>query len=472
MSPRINSFNYPDTNRRHLTDLYPLPISKQAQIVNALSVQHVSAPLPESSFRKRSLPVKVQVLNNGITLVSQKIPHVYSGALNIIVNVGSVNEDKENNGITHFIEHMVFKRTQTRDAKQIAEEAGNVGCDLNAFTDKDLTAFEVTLLGENILVPIELFLDMLLNTKLNAKDFGLEKQVILEEIKRYEDAPESQIHTVSEDTYWADHPMGRPIQGTNKTDSKIGKDMLKEFSAKHYIPSNMIVSVAGDFDLDAVIKKIEEFRPKTSLEKQKTELSPPTINSAIFVQNKNTEQVHFSFNTKGYTLHDEDRHILAVLKTALGSTSSSRLYLEIREKRGLVYTINSDTPNYNACGALTIYGGASPKNFPKAMSLILSEIKKLKKTGFTDAELKRAKIQLKTNSLLNQESTDIRSLKNGMDYLFHKGFESTQEIVDRVERVSHQDIARVAHDIFDPKYFSLSIIGPQKKLPKKIDLGL
>ncbi|MBI3591003.1 MAG: insulinase family protein [Candidatus Melainabacteria bacterium] len=404
MSLRINPFNYSGTNLRHLTDLYPLPISKQAQIINDLSV-----PSSKNLFSKRSLPVKAQVLKNGITLVSQKIPHVYSGALNIIVNVGSVSEDEQNNGITHFIEHMVFKRTKTRDAKQIAEEAGNVGCDLNAFTDKDLTAFEVTLLGENILVPIELFLDMLLNTKLNSKDFGLEKQVILEEIKRYEDAPESQIHSVSENTYWAGHPMGRPILGTNKTVSEMDKDMLKDFLAKHYIPSNMIVSVAGDFDLDAVIKKIEEFRPKTNLEKQKTEISPPTINPAIFVQNKNTEQAHFCFNTKGYTLHDEDRHILAVLKTALGGTSSSRLYLEIREKRGLVYTIHSYMPNYNTCGALTIYGGTNPKNFSKAMSLILSEIKKLKKTGFTDGELNRAKTQLKTNSLLKQESTDSKS---------------------------------------------------------------
>ncbi len=412
------------------------------------------------------------VLDNGITIISEKIPQALSCCLSIWINAGSVDEDSNNNGTSHFIEHIVFKGTKTKNALEIAEQSENVGANLNAFTDREHTCFHTMVLSEHVLTPLELFLDMLFNPRLENNDIELERQVILEEIKMYKDTPEDLAQDRLYEVIWKGHPLGKPITGTLESIAELKKETIQKYLYNLYTPDNIVISLAGEYDLDKVIKRTEELTKGVKRRSQKKDIPPINMASEIFIENKEIEQAYLSFATKGTSIYEEDRYALAVIDTALGSGNSSRLFQEIREKRGLAYSISSYYQTNKLGGLFGIYAGTTSKDSNLVLDLILKELESIKKKGLKEDELERAKMQLRTSLLIELESSKVRSFRNALYDLYYKRFLSTDEINYSVQSITNERIINLAKDIFDPKYFALVIVGQKKDLPKKFNLHL
>jgi predicted Zn-dependent peptidase len=416
------------------------------------------------------LPEKV-VLDNGITIISEKIPGALACSLSIWINAGSVHEDLNNNGISHFIEHVVFKGSKSRTALDLAEESENVGANLNAFTDRENTCFHTMVLSEYALIPLELFLDMLFNTRLDNDDFELERHVILEEIKMYKDTPEDLAQDKLYEIFWKDHPMGRPITGIAETITNLKREDVFNYLNKLYTPDNIVISLAGEYDLDKVIKKTEEMTKGLKRKLEKKDVLPLQITPSIFIEDKDIEQAYLSFATKGTSIYEEDRYTLAVIDTALGNGSSSRLFQEIREKRGLAYTISSYYHTNKLGGLFGIYAATTGNDSQKVLDLVLKELNSIKKHGLKKDELERSKMQLRTSLLIELESSKVRAFRNALYELYYKRFLSVEEINNSIQSITNENIIKLSEDIFDPKYFTLVVVGPKRNLPKEFKLS-
>lgn len=416
-------------------------------------------------------PKKI-VLDSGLRIILEEIPTALSCALSIWVDCGSIDEGLSNNGVSHFIEHIVFKGTKTRTALEIAEQSENVGANLNAFTDREHTCYHTRILSEYLHVAIEIFLDMLFNPRLDASDFELERQVILEEIKMYQDTPEDLVQDLLYEIIWKGHPLGKPITGTIQSISNLNKDNVLKFLNDLYTPDNIIISLAGKFNSTEVIKQSEKLTTSSKKKSKKKESPPLVITSDVFVEDKEIEQTHLSFATKGVSVFEEDRYTLAVIDIALGGGMSSRLYQEIREKRGLAYAISSYYQTNKLGGLFGVYAGTTSKDAKVVVDLILKELKQIKKSGLKPDELERAKMQLRTSLLLELESTKVRSFRNALYDLYYDRFLSPEEINNSVQLVDNERIIKLSNEIFDPKYFTLTVVGPQVDLPTRFKLDL
>ena len=322
------------------------------------------------SFENYRPPQKI-VLNNGLRIIAEEIPSALSCTLSIWINAGSIDEEISNNGVSHFIEHIVFKGTKTRSALDIAEQSENVGANLNAFTDREHTCYHTRILSEHVLIALELFLDMLFHPKLLVSDINLEKQVILEEIKMYEDTPEDLVQDLLYEVMWKGHPLGKPITGTIDSITNLKKDSVQNYLNDLYTPDNMIISVAGKFNLDEIVKKTEKLTSHINSKCHKKDSPPLHITPEIFIKDKEIEQTHLSFATKGVSVYEEDRYILAVIDIALGGGMSSRLFQEIREKRGLAYAISSYYHTNRLGGHFGVYAGTTAVESQQVLELIL-----------------------------------------------------------------------------------------------------
>ena len=415
-------------------------------------------------------PPKKIVLDNGIRIISEEMPSALSCTLNIWINVGSIDEEISNNGISHFIEHIVFKGTKTRTALEIAEQSENVGANLNAFTDREHTCFHTRILSEYVLVALELFLDMIFNTKIKDSDFELEKQIILEEIKMYEDAPEDLVQDLLYEIIWKGHPLGKPITGTVESIQNLKKNAVVNYLNDLYTPDNIIISVAGKYNLDEIIKKTEEITSHISTKSKKKDLPPLIITPDIFVKSKKIEQTHISFATKGVSVYDEDRYTLAVMDIAIGGGMSSRLFQEVREKRGLAYSISSYYHTNKLGGLFGVYSATTAKEANHVIELILKELNTIRENGLNQDELERAKMQLRTSLFLELESTMVRASRNALYDFYYNRFLTPDEINYSVQSIINERIIRLANEIFDPKYYTLSVVGPREEMPKKFKL--
>lgn len=415
-------------------------------------------------------PKKI-TLSNGLRILAEEMPGAFSCALSIWVNCGPIDEEVSNNGISHFIEHIVFKGTKTRSALDIAEQSENVGANLNAFTDREHTCYHTRVLSEHVSIVLELFLDMLFNPKLDTSDFELERQVILEEIKMYQDTPEDLVQDLLYEIIWKGHPLGRPITGTLQSISNLKKDSVTSYLKNLYTPDNMIISVAGRFDLDDIIKVTEKFTANAKNKKEKKEPGPLLITPDIFIENKDIEQTHLSFATKGTSVYEEDRYTLAVIDVAIGGGMSSRLFQEIREKRGLAYAVSSYYHTNRLGGLFGIYAGTTPKDSTLVVDLILKELKSIKKIGLKHDELERAKMQLRTSLLLELESSNVRAFRNALYDLYYNRFLTVEEINKSVQLITSERVHKLADEILDPKYFTLTVVGPRQEMPKEFKLS-
>lgn len=415
---------------------------------------------------------QITKLDNGLTIITETMPHVLSAGIHVFVNVGSVNEDDRISGATHFLEHMVFQGTKNRTEKQIADEAADSGAEINAATSEEYTHYDAQVLGENVMTPTAIFLDMLLNNRMRKKKFEVERGVILEEAKGYEDDPQHRVLNLAQETYYKGHPYGRKIIGTQETISQIQISDLKRFLRDYYTPDNMFVSLAGNFDPDKAIKEIERLTSDTTIRAHKSEIPPLTCNVENVVDSMNIQQAHIILITKGYSLLDDKRYALLVLNQAFGGGMNSRLFRNIRNKTGWCYSVDSFLDLASLGGAFMVYSGLKQDKVQEGISLILKEMDKVKKRGLTPEELNRAKTQIRTALVLKGEATDKISYSNGASYMHRGSVVSLEEVDRKIQAVTNEDIMKVANEVFDPKFTAAFVIGPKKTLPKSIEITL
>lgn len=408
--------------------------------------------------------IRKTTLDNGLRILTEYVDGMYSASIGIWVDVGSKDENENNNGVSHGLEHMLFKGTKNRSARDIAQEIEDVGGSLGAATGKENTCFYGRVIGDKLPVAIDLLVDMLLHATLTQEDLDLERQVILEEIKMYEDDPEDVTHETLIERIWPDHPLSRPITGTQRTVSGMTSGMLHEHVNRFYTPENFVISIAGQFDEERIIAQLSEALGKLKPGKPKPEIPAPEIQPFILVKDKDVEQAHLVIATGGVSITDPRRYALAILDLCLGGNMSSRLFQEVREKRGLVYTINSYRESHATGGLFGVYAGCSPKNVEKVTQLTMEEFGKVKADGLTQAEINRARTQLKSELLLGLESMRYRTSRNAYSELYYGRQLEVDEITRDIERVTSEEITGIAREFLKPEKLSMVVVGPKKAL--------
>ncbi|WP_334109444.1 M16 family metallopeptidase [Thermodesulfitimonas autotrophica] len=404
--------------------------------------------------------IRTEELPNGVTVLTEEIPHVRSVAIGVWVDVGSRDEAPEQNGISHFIEHALFKGTSTRTAKQIAEELDAVGGQLNAFTAKEYTCFHARVLDEHFRLAVDLLTDMLFNSRFDPADLEREKNVIIEEIKMYEDAPDELVHDVFTGTLWQGHPLGRPIVGTEEVVKSLGREDLLRFYERHYLQGRMVVSVAGNIRHEEALAAITPAFERVRGNGEARLLASPAPHAEITHRLRDTEQVHLCIGTPGVALGDDLSYIFQTLNTILGGGMSSRLFQRIREDRGLVYSVYSYHSSYRDTGLFCIYAGLAAPNVSQTLEMIAAEIASVRRRGISEEEFLRAKNQLKGNFLLSLESVVARMSRMGKSQLYLGRVVPPEEVVAKIEAVTLEDVFAVAESFFRPENFALASIGP------------
>jgi predicted Zn-dependent peptidase len=407
----------------------------------------------ESMFQKISLA-------NGLRIVCETIPHVHSVSMGVWVGTGSRYEDFFYNGISHFVEHMLFKGTKTRSAKQIAEEIDAVGGQLNAFTTKEYTCYYVKLLSQHFRFGIDLLSDMILNSVFDPVEIAKEKSVVLEEINSYEDAPDELIHDLFVSTLLKNHPLGWNILGSAASIAHISRKALLDFMNHHYTPDNMVFAVAGNIQLDQIVPEIA----KNFVHLQGSfvdKLGPlPPLEASHCLRSKDTEQAHLCIGTRGVSRQDRRKYAVFVLDSILGGSVSSRLFQRLREERGLVYVTGSSHSSYRDTGIFSIYAGTSMKNVEIVKALVYEEIGKLCQELVDQPELIRAKEQIKGNLLLGLESTCNRMSRLAKMELFRDRLTTPEETVARIDEVTSEAVLQIASEMFKSDNFVTAAVGP------------
>ncbi len=399
-------------------------------------------------------------LSNGVRILVEPVTHVQSAAIGLWCRTGSRHEFENEAGITHLIEHMLFKGTNKRTAKEIAESIEGRGGSLNAFTDKESTCYYCRALAVDADNGIDVLTDMMLHSQFDPEELAREESVVLEEIKRSEDEPGDHVHEVHLSHRWGNHPLGKPIIGTKESVAGFNRDNLLDYMKRRYRGGNILLAIAGNVDPAAIIAKAEEtlggIEPGNS-----DDLPPrPAGKSAVNILEKEVEQVHFCIGTDGTSLYDPNIYAMSVLDAALGGSMSSRLFQEIREKRGLAYSVGSYVLNYSPGGAYTVYGGTSPEHWPNVQELTRIEFDKLMQHGLADDELERTKQHLKGSIVLSLESMSSRMMRMSRNELNHGRDIPVEETIAKVDAVSNSDVMDLANRILDEKLVSTTAIGP------------
>lgn len=398
-------------------------------------------------------------LPNGIQVITETMPQVRTAALGVWIGTGSRYEEARLHGISHFLEHLFFKGTHTRSALDIANAVDAIGGQMNAFTDREVTCLYVKVLADHLPAVMELIADMLLRSALDREALERERQVILEEIKMYEDSPDELVQDLCAQTIWNGHPLGRPVIGTVETVQRLRREDLLAYLEQRYRPNNVLVAVAGDVRHSTVVRLVADALGPWNGSAPPMERDHPTARPDILLRHKETEQVHLSLGTRGLPQADEARYVMAILDNILGGGMSSRLFQEIRERRGLVYTITSYHAAYREGGLFVIYGAMSPSAAPQVTALILEEIDKVKER-ISAAELQRAKESLKGGIMLSLESTGSRMTKLARSQLYYGRQLSLDEILARIDGVTADEVQAMAREVLVPERMAMAAIGP------------
>lgn len=407
--------------------------------------------------------IKKYTLNNGLRIVAEKIDYVKSVSFGIWVKVGSTNENDNTNGMSHFIEHMLFKGTKNRSANQIAEDTDNIGGQMNAFTSKDCTCFYIKVLDENLDAAVDILSDMFFNSTFAEEEIEKEISVVIEEIKMYEDSPEDVVHDKLSETVFKNSPLAYPILGTIDNLKSYTRERVLEYKEEQYTPERTVISIAGNFDEDYLIKLLEDKFGKWKNKQGLSEILDSDHNRNIIGVNKELEQLHVCLGTKTIGRHDDLYYPLMIMNNLFGGTMSSRIFQEIREKRGLVYSIYSFTSNYAENGLFGIYAGLAYENLEEAIKTILVEMDKMKEAKITEEEFNRAKQQIKSNFILGLESTSSRMSSIGRRELLYNEIITPGEIVDKINAVQLEDIIKISKMIFNKENFTVVYTGNLKK---------
>jgi predicted Zn-dependent peptidase len=408
---------------------------------------------PERNLRRTVLP-------NGLIVLTERMEHLRSVAMGVWIKSGSRCEPAETNGISHFVEHMLFKGTRSRTAQHIAREMDSIGGNLDAFTGKETICFNVKSLADHVPIALDVLTDLVLNPVFAEADIERERGVILEEIKIDEDNPDVLVHELFTQSFWKGHPLGWPILGTKATVSGLDRDKLLAYHGDRFHGGNIVFSAAGNLNHDQFVAEVTEKFAGLAGGETLHELSAPEASARIVMRNKKSlEQVQICLGVPAPPITDDNRYATLILNTVLGGGMSSRLFQTIREERGMTYSIYSDLSPYRDTGTLLVYAGTSAGKALEVVDLILLEFRKLKEKALTHEELTRAKDQLKGNILMGLESSNSRMANLARQEMYFHNFFSVDEVIACIDAVDAAQVQSMAQRLFDPDRIAVTLLG-------------
>ena len=404
--------------------------------------------------------IRRQVLPHGLTVITEQMEHIRSASIGIWLGTGSRDEAPQSNGISHFIEHMVFKGTKHRTAEEIARQVDSIGGNMDAFTSKECICFNVKVLDEHVPLALEILSDLVLYPNFTDEDIARERGVILEEIKMDEDNPDYLVHEIFTQNFWKDHPLGKPILGTKETVKKFERQAVLDTYAHRFAPGNIIVAAAGHLNhdqfVDLVIKHFEHLTPT----KNGFHSPAPKIVPRIVLRNKKAlEQVQLCIGVPAYPIAHEKRYAGYILNTLLGGGMSSRLFQNIRERQGLAYSIYSDLNPYRDTGCMAVYAGTSLASATKVVQAVVGEFRNLKNEPVPEEELRRSKDQMKGSLMLSLESSTARMSNLARQEMYFDRFQDLDELVQKIEAVTADDLQSLAQESFKTESVAVTALG-------------
>ncbi len=403
---------------------------------------------------------KCQTLKNGLTIVGEEIPYLKSVSLGIWINTGSRLESPNESGVSHFIEHMLFKGTKNRSAKDLARDIDKIGGEINAFTNKESTCYYVHLLDEHINTGIDVLSDMILNSTFNDSDINKERAVILEELKMYEDSLEDLSYDLLVENVYKNDGLGMNILGNRKTIKSMKRKDILNYYNKYYVPNNAVISICGNFDFDKAVKIIEEKFANWEEKEVDIKLDEAKFHSCFVTKNKDSEQVNIAINLKAIPEESEkEAYALSIVNNIFGGSTSSRLFQNVREDKGLVYSIYSSQTLYKKCGELGIFASTSEEYLKEVYDLIMEEIKKIRESYVTEEELRESKEQLKGNYILSLESISSKMLSNGESILLNNKIKDEDEIIEHINSVNMEQVKAIINKVFNIENLGVCIVG-------------
>ena len=400
------------------------------------------------------------ILENGIKVITEEIPYLKSVSTGVWAITGSRDEQPHENGIAHFIEHLLFKGTERRTAFDIAKEIDSVGGTLNAFTGREYTCYYAKVIDQNLPLAIDLLSDIFLHPLLEVNDVEKERMVILQEIKMVEDTPDDYIHDLFNRVFWKNHPLGLPICGTTENVQSFHREQIHQYFKKSYPPDRVIICAAGNLEHQEMVAQVQKTFGQIPRANQSLRRSKPDPVSTTDIWKRDLEQVHICLGTRGLPYNHSLRFASYVLNTILGGGMSSRLFQEIREKRGLAYSVYSYLPAYIDTGLFVVYAGTSEESYQEVIDLILKQFKRLTNETFKNGELETAKEHLKGNLLLSLESSDSLMTRLAKNEIYFDSYLPVEQILSGIEAVKEEDVHQLACDLFDERYFCLTMLGP------------
>jgi len=410
------------------------------------------------------------VLPNGIRVITERMPHVRSVAVGVWVETGSRREPESRGGMSHLIEHLVFKGTATRTAEDIARAMDSVGGQMDAFTTKEHTCFYVQVLDEHLPLAVDLLTDILLHPLFNADELEREKSVVLQEIKMVEDTPDDIIHDIFAGQIWEGHALGRPILGTRDAVTAYGRDTILSHFTEEYVPPKVIIAVAGNVTHERVVDLFGRGFNGFRREAPDRPHEAPVMKAGVNIVAKTLEQVHLVMGFPGLPHAAPERYALFLLNDIVGGSMSSRLFQEVRERQGLVYSIHSGVQAFLDTGILYVYAATDPPNFSKVLKSTLKELRELKKTGVTEEELRRTKDHLKGSLMLSLESTSSRMNRLAKHEMHLGSFLTMDEMLSGIDTVRHEEVQALVTELLDEERLALTTLGPldRRNLPREL----
>ena len=415
------------------------------------------------------MSVDKTTLKNGIRIVSKKMTHARSVSMGVWVNVGARDESNPESGLSHFIEHMIFKGTHKRSAFQIAKEFDAIGGHTNAFTAMENTCYHARVMDTHTETMVEILSDIFINSVFDPAEIDKERPVILQEIGMVEDSPEEYVHLLSGYNYWGENPLGRSILGSPQNIIQFDDQMIKNFFHRLYQPERIVIAAAGKLDhnrlVDLVQPAFETIKPGNDFPQR----IPPQGCPVVGLTQRDLEQMHICLSAKGLSITDPRRYTFSLLNTILGGNMSSRLFQEVREKRGLAYSVYSFISSHGDTGMFGVYAGVAPKQAQETTRLVLDEIHRLKKEPVESSELKGAIEYTKGGLMLASESIDNQMVRSAQNEI-HFGCEiPLKKIIEKVEAVTRDDILELANDLFHPRQMALTLLGPVNNDKKEFE---
>ena len=402
-------------------------------------------------------------LENGIKVVTEKMPHVRSVCIGIWVPTGSRHEAPEKNGISHFVEHMLFKGTDRRTSLDISTAVDSLGGEINAFTSREMTTYYIKVLDEHLDVALDILSDIFLHSRFDEKELEKERQVILEEIRMQEDQPEDHVHDLIQEVVWPNQPLGFPVAGREESVSSIDREGIIDFIEKRYSQKGMIISCAGNIEHEACVQAIHQGFGDYASVPGPSPLKPPTYHAGTRVLNKDLEQVHLCLSLPGLRQNHPDRYAFYALNTILGTNMSSRLFQEVREKRGMAYSVFSYLSSYIDSGSMTIYTGTGRDKIRDVIEVIRKQLDDLSSQAVSDQELSKAKEYMKGGLMLSLESSSSVMSRIAKQALYFESYQSVDDMVREIEGVTSEKILELASGSFRGDKLSMAAIGPIQK---------